>query len=122
MSSPRWITRLSIGWVSTRASLVPAGTVTVALAGAGGVSRAWSADGSLACGGSCAKQATARRKMAKNAADFVVVLLLVVKEEGVDETLGPQERRHVMGHLARKLKWRFRFAANSLDGTRLSPV
>jgi hypothetical protein len=41
--------------------------------------------------------------MAKNTADFVVVLLLDVKEEGVDETLGPEERRHVMGHLARKL-------------------
>src|SRR5689334_15416516 len=94
-----------MGWVSTSASRVPAGMVTLA----GGWAVAVSGGAGSLAGGCCwAKQGSHARKIASTIATCLA--LLVVMELVRDEKLRRRERGHVIGHLCQKLcgafQWR----------------
>src|SRR5579862_9129103 len=94
-----------MGWVSTSATLVPAGIVTLA---EGGAVAAAGGAGSLAGGCCWAEQGSDARKIASTIATCLALLILM--ELVRDEKLRRRERGHVIGHLCQKLcgafQWR----------------
>src|ERR1017187_1199522 len=99
MSSPRWTDLLWIGYVSTRATLVPAGMVTVAL------------------GAACARQVSVTSSVAATATPCFAFVTARVRNGEMDETV--RERWYIIVHLRSKaLLWRFRFVRIYEDRTR----
>src|ERR1017187_3190552 len=116
MSSPRWTDLLWIGYVSTRATLVPAGMGTVAL----GAACAWLGCGSgcwPVCDLSCARQVSVTSSVSATATPCFAFVTARVRNGEMDETV--RERWYIIVHLRTKaLLWRFRFVRIYEDRTR----